>query len=134
MSLVRSQYGFTLVEVALALGIFAFAAIGIVGLIPTALSGARYSLDQATATQLANRLQEEMTGRNWSQLAPGSQVRYFDDNGTSTANTTRAVYRADVDISASDSENLRCVQIEVQRYPGTAASWFFSFYVFNQGE
>jgi len=52
----RSQAAFSLVEVAVAIGIFAFVAVGILGLLPTAMKMRAASAQETRATMIAQEL------------------------------------------------------------------------------
>ncbi|MBC8001056.1 MAG: Verru_Chthon cassette protein B [Opitutaceae bacterium] len=74
--------GFSLVEVVLALGIFSFAIVGIVGLIPIAL---QTHMDAKTGTiqaQIHQSLAAEALLTDFSKLTElNGKLRYFDEEG-----------------------------------------------------
>jgi uncharacterized protein (TIGR02598 family) len=82
---------FTLVEVALALGIFAFAIIPVIGLMGTGLRVSKESIDASTTANIY-RLTEAMLSTN---VAVTSTNMYFSNEGEPT-NAAGAIYQANI--------------------------------------
>ena len=82
---------FTLVEVALALGIFAFAIIPVIGLMGTGLRVSKESIDASTTANIY-RLTEAMLSTN---AAVTSTNMYFSNEGEPT-NAAGAIYQANI--------------------------------------
>jgi len=82
---------FTLVEVALALGIFAFAIIPVIGLMGTGLKVSKESIDASTTANIY-RLAEAMLSTN---AAVTSTNMYFSNEGEPT-NAAGAIYQANI--------------------------------------
>jgi prepilin-type N-terminal cleavage/methylation domain-containing protein len=79
--------GFTIIEVAIALGIFAFAIIPVIGLMSTGLKVSKESIDASTTSQIF-RLAEARLSTNAS-----TTEMYFSNEGEET-NASAAVYQA----------------------------------------
>lgn len=133
----RSDPGFSLVEVVIALGIVSFAVLAIVGMMPMALKSAQESMRETDATLIAQRIFSELkTGsggnrtvtkdtNNSSQmisLSADSTNNFlaFNGNGTVQTNATAAPANADYDYFAQISvftntgvSNLSRVQIDI---------------------
>ena len=94
---------FTLVEVALALGIFAFAIIPVIGLMGTGLNVSKESIDASTTANIY-RLAEAMLSTN---AAVTSTNMYFSNEGEPT-NAAGAIYQANINptITADAAQGL----------------------------
>lgn len=78
----RSHTAFSLVEVAMALGIFAFAVMGLIGLIPVALTTHKEAKVSTVLSQIQQRLAAELMLTDGSKIANLSGVqRNFDVEG-----------------------------------------------------
>ena len=94
----RGRTAFSLVEVALSLGILSFALVGLMGMLPVGLSTFHRSTDNSTGAQIAQRLINEAGQTDFSTLigsvATNPVVRYFDNQGNelADANKSRAVF------------------------------------------
>lgn len=90
----RHLQAFSLVEVTIAIGIVAFAFIGLFGLIPTGLNTFRKAIDTSVGSQIAQRVINEAQQTEFSVLTSGSaaSLRYFDDQGNEVATSTNAIY------------------------------------------
>lgn len=73
----RRPNAFSLIEVALALGLVAFALIGVLGALPLAMGSARYSIEQTRAASIANTLFASFRSQ------PFTKVYYLTGNGSS---------------------------------------------------
>lgn len=108
---------FTLIEVVIALGIFSFAIISLIGLIPIALASSRDSLDLANATQLATMLQNEVVRSNFSTTTPASP-RWFDGSlheGPASPDSLSSIYKAELVLTNSLTPKLRRLQVTITR-------------------
>lgn len=132
---------FSLVEVVLALGIFVFAQLSLLGLGPLAMSSARSSLDMATAVQLADGLASQFAQTRFSSLPPSdtSKIYYYDELGkdltATVANDPNAPYSYSATVSVSDdvSSNLKNIKITVTQGKYASGSKTFCYLLFNQG-
>src|SRR4051812_30802590 len=81
--------GFTLVEVAMAIGIVSFGFVAILGLLPTSMEVFRASMNLSISTQIAQRLLNDAQQTEFAALTGGEvplphhelAVRYFDEEG-----------------------------------------------------
>lgn len=112
--------------------------VGILGLLPGALTSARESLDVATATQMANHIAASYSQAAWSTLVDGQTNKHFNDLGENVPQSDpAAVYRAIVDIDdMTDSANLKRVAIRILRNStaNTNSGWAFCYLVPNKGD
>ena len=104
----RRQAAFSLVEVALALGIVAFAMIPVIGLLPIGLASYRKGMDLSVGAQITQRIIDEaqqsdfetLTGNQTSPFA--GPVRYFSTQGEElTAGQPGIIYRVNTRIAPS---------------------------------
>lgn len=115
---------FSLAEVAFALGIFAFALVALLGLLPVAMKSSRDSLDISTATEVANTVAAELEQGSWSGPA------YFDEEGNATIEAN-AIYHVRVVVDDSFSLHLKRAKITVYRGSESAFSRHFPYLIFQ---
>ena len=93
----RTERAFSLIEVALSLGVVAFAFMAILGLIPVGLAASRSSIDYTRGSLMArdaiNRVRPILTGS--TATSPQAwyydrEARYLDQTGTNSATLYRA--------------------------------------------
>lgn len=75
--------GFSLIEVAMAIGIFSFCLISIMGLIPVALQTSRNSFDKSVEVRLVQSVKARLINQPYSTL-PSGETFNFDSEGIST--------------------------------------------------
>lgn len=89
---------FSLIEVALAMGIISFSLLVVLGLMPVGLDTMRQAMDSTQKAQILRRISGEVMLTPWSQLKGTNSLdgkkRFFDDEGqeqtiTSTNANTR---------------------------------------------
>lgn len=105
----KSVAAFTLVEIALSIGVISFAFLGVVGLLPAGMEVFHKSMNTSIGSQLVQRVLTEAQQTNFAVLTsgtppePGAQlppyyeyipIRYFDDEGNElpAAQASRSVY------------------------------------------
>lgn len=132
MRLRRLHNGFSLVEVAIALGIFVFALVSLVGLMPVALSTARESLDMTVAAQLAAGEAARLEQLPYSALPDIPIVSWFDAVGAPLNSRDGAIYRLDTILSSSESDSLKRVIIAVSRSPNPEIRKSFCYLIFKR--
>ena len=76
----RLAAGFSLVEITLALGIVAFGLVGIVGVLPIAMTSSRQSFDKNRAVAIADTLFASFRSQPFNKV--GYYDDQFDNNGT----------------------------------------------------
>lgn len=91
---------FSLVELALALGIMAFAMAGIVGLIPFGLTSFRQAMNNTVESGIIQSLTNEIFLSEFANLKSMAKsegkVYYFDADGDSISNPAEALYTAEI--------------------------------------
>lgn len=84
----RSTTGFSLVEVALAIGVVAFALVAILGMVPVAVDAARESRDETRATFIARSLIETLESGDNGQGVVETSPAAMEPDGSRTAPPT----------------------------------------------
>ena len=119
--------GFSLVEVAMALGIIAFSVMALIGLIPTGLSTFHKAVGLSVGTQIVQHVVADVQQSDFSQLSQQNTPLYFDDQGNQVA-SSKFLYEVNVVVNTpagmpggGTSPNLASVLIEVVRNPGKQA-------------
>ncbi len=106
----RRRSGFSLIEVAMAIAITAFAAVAIVGLVPIGMDSFQQTKNVSISSQISQQIFSELVALPFSKLTPTSgntmrliapdgvnYVRYFDDQGDEVTSTaSNAVYQVNV--------------------------------------
>ena len=117
----QSQRGFSLVEVALAIGIVAVAFLALFGLLPSGMNTYRKALDTSLTTEIADRIVNDLkqsdfdtlAGTNGSSSVDGTS-RYFTDQGdevlgassTTRPTTNNWLYYGEIYIMQSSTTQL----------------------------
>jgi uncharacterized protein (TIGR02598 family) len=122
-----TRAAFSLVEVALAMGIFAFCMIALLGILPAALGASRKSLDFTTSSHVAEMVSSRIQ-QNGAQV-DSSQNFHFDDEGNETA-ADSAIYHATVECRSAGSASLLLLKIAVFRNV-SSEKLHFSYLIFN---
>jgi uncharacterized protein (TIGR02598 family) len=137
--------GFSLVEVVLAVGIVAFAFVGVLALLPTGMSVFHQSLNISVGSQIAQRVINDAQQTDFTQLISGGAgtspfrlanpidsakgpVRWFDDEGKELSSAAGAVYFVNTRIVTSTAlplasgtmtnPDLATVTVQVATNPG----------------
>lgn len=92
--------GFSLVETTLAIGLFAFVILPIVGLMQTGMFTFRNSVDRSAGINISNRLMDELSNTSFSNLPTAETTDFIFYNNTlqEVSNPTEAIYVARRDI------------------------------------
>jgi prepilin-type N-terminal cleavage/methylation domain-containing protein len=94
---IQYRAGFSLVEVIVAMGIVAFAFVGLLGIIPSGLSSFRQSVDQARALTALNMVASAVRNSKFDFIASGdanySFPLFFSDSTTAATNPTKFFVR-----------------------------------------
>ena len=108
---------FTLVELALALGIVSFAMVSIFGLVPIGLQASRDSSDQIARTNITKQIASEAQLTDFDKLADLTKSPYyFDADGVRCAKaesrySASASLRTSTDIPGTGSEKWNSVAL-----------------------
>lgn len=76
----HAAFGFSLVEIVMALGVVSFAIVAIMGMIPVGLASLRQSMDETAKAHIVQSIVGEMQLSGFSGGA--GQTRYFDEAGS----------------------------------------------------
>jgi uncharacterized protein (TIGR02598 family) len=109
MNLRRESGGFTLTEIAIAIGLAAFCLVAVMGLLPAGMNSNRASLEQTQAAALAGAIEEDLRAMGGLTNVPlasprfgllnepsiPQQTLYFAEDGSPT-NAAAASYRVTV--------------------------------------
>lgn len=123
--------GFSLVEVAIALGIFSFALVALLALLPVVMQTSRDSLDRAVSTQIATAVAGDYERRPFHTLGNNGRY-YFTERGERADSPADALFYAVATVGGSESQKLRRLTVEVRRGAEDAtASHTLSFLLFD---
>lgn len=151
----RMQRGFSLVEVALAVAIFAFAFVGIFALLPAGLNQFHQALNTSVASQITQRILSEAQESDFDSLIaggtgdanetilaknaldPSSTVRWFDEQANELTSASGAIYHALTRVtpasalpktgtSTLDNPHIATVTVQVANNPSGRALAFES--------
>lgn len=87
----EKRSGFSLVEVTIALGVVTFAAVSILGLLPTGLVVMRDAMNQTVESQIVRSIAGQSVVANFANLTAGSPF-YFDNEGQRILKAEDSVY------------------------------------------
>ena len=99
----RDRRAFSLVEVVVAIGVFAFVAISLLGLLALSASSSRRADTQATSATIVSTIMGKLSSQSFAtNVANLPFTNYFTVNGSET-NTTGGIFRCSVtDVSPLD--------------------------------
>lgn len=84
----RFKAGFSLIEVIIAMGVIAFAFVGLLGVIPSGLNTLKQSVDQARAMSALNRVSSALRNARFDGIKSGDAnyvfPLYFSDSASAT--------------------------------------------------
>jgi len=95
--------GFSLIEVALAVGVVAFAFVSLMGLLPVGLQVFRNTIDASVRSQIVQHVTTDALQTNFDVLTSSSNALtnvYFDDQGNEVAQTG-SIYSVQVQVTPS---------------------------------
>lgn len=121
---------FSLVEVTIAMGIAAFAVIGVISLVPGGLTTLRASVDASTVSRIMRTVASDARQAN-DFAGIVDTTKYFDDNGL-TSTEADSIYSAKLTVlpgavlpgASSANPNFKAVSVRVARTPGAPANAF----------
>jgi len=115
-----ARAAFTLIEVAISLGIFSFAFIAILGVIPSGLRSMRDSIDATAGARILQGVEAGLRGKG----AATNATIYFDESGSPTSQSG-SLYTARVTLLSGGTlpggtpfSGLMAVSVKVSRLPG----------------
>jgi uncharacterized protein (TIGR02598 family) len=121
----RSEKGFSLIELTLALGIVAFALFAILGLVPVGLKSAGQSMDATRASMISadaeSRVRASVSAADFTSATARTVASYYSKDGiwVSSSPIATAFYRVDATIQPSWANPLTNVDQTYLR-PATA--------------
>ena len=108
--------GFTLVEVVIAVGVLAFAAISLLGLMTLALQSSHNAAVQSTQATMVSTITGKLSSQNFTNTVVRLPfTNYFTEEGVET-NAAAALYRCEVaDVSSANPTTnfMRQVQLQI---------------------
>ena len=128
-----SAEAFSLVEIALSLGIVSFAFVGIFSLLPAGMTSFRQAIDTTMMSQIVQRVANEEQQTDFATLTGGQtqRNRYFDDQGNEVPEAGASVYSVEITVAGqtplpngAPSPNLATVTIRTAWNPGHNPSPF----------
>lgn len=135
----NSTRGFSLVEIALAIGLLAFGMVSIIGLLPVGLTTFREAMERTISTQIVQAVVNEYQLTDFEEIPATTQILYFDDEGQSNDYSGRPVdastakYRAEVETFASpilpggqDNPDMRGLAVRIIDQPSGLSLRTFS--------
>jgi uncharacterized protein (TIGR02598 family) len=85
-------FGFSLVEVAIALGVVAFSLTTVLALLPSVLKSMRESIDQTLESQIGQQIASDVLQTPFRDV--GAMTKYYDSEGFPVAAAGEAVFTA----------------------------------------
>ncbi|HEY8967363.1 MAG TPA: Verru_Chthon cassette protein B [Candidatus Methylacidiphilales bacterium] len=134
--------GFSLVEVALALGIVSFAMVSLLALIPVGLGSFQKAMSLTVEAQIVQAITADLGVQKYSTLS--SAQYFYDVQGTPVTAATGRVYTASVSFKngfsnvkggeslAADSGTLASIEIRSTAHPGQVTH--YTVVVANNGQ
>ncbi len=124
-----SAQAFSLIEVALAIGLLSFALVAVFGLIPAGMSTFRKAMDVSVGSQIAQRVINDAQQSDWAELikSGATATRYFDDQGAEVDGAATAIYHVKTviipvtNVPGGSNADLATVTVQVANNPGNRA-------------
>ena len=102
----RLNAGFSLIEVALSLGIIGFAMTALIGLLPFGLLTFKQAMTNTVESEIVQNLTNDILLSNFSNLHQYNGQSYsYDKEGVSLSDSTGAIYTATVSMKGVDGSN-----------------------------
>jgi uncharacterized protein (TIGR02598 family) len=118
--------GFSIIELALALGIISFAFVGLLGLLPAGMNTFRQSIDTAVSFQISQRIIGEALDSDFNTfISKAPEIRYFDYDANELPDEKGAIYSVHVRVqpavtvpgAASVNSHLAGITVQIARNP-----------------
>ena len=135
--------GFSLIEVTIALGIFAFAMIPVIGLVTVGMKTLRNSMDATVQSDLIRKTVGEATRIPFANLATAfdDQRFYFDDEGgQQTSSNAQTIFVASAAVSAppsllpADGSMAKLLTVTVHHFADTNNRTVYSQLIVNTAQ
>lgn len=103
---IRHSAGFSLIEVALSLGIVGFTMTALIGLLPFGLTSFKQAMTNTIESDIVQNLTNDLLLSNFSNLYQyDGQSFYYDREGLVLSSRTGATYTATVSLKGVDGNN-----------------------------
>ena len=140
--LARCPRGFSLIEVTIALGVFAFAMIPIIGLVSSGMKSLRGSMDDGVRGEIVRKVVGEAGRVPYTNLSTAFNNRlfYFDDEGVQQASSnaqtifvaSNSVYAATPpSLITSDTNSAQLLKVTVRHFAETNNKTVYSQLILN---
>lgn len=128
MKLSLCQHAFTLIETTMAIGIVAFALIGVLGLMPAGMVTFQKAMDTSMSSHIVQQVVTDLQQGSFDALTQQQPFRYFDDQGNRLSGATDAalyyvntVVQSPAALPGGPSSNLASVTVEIVKNPSHRA-------------
>lgn len=140
-----SQHGFSLIEVTIALGVFAFAMIPIIGLVSSGMKSLRGSMDDGVRGEIVRKVVAEAGRVPYTNLSTefNNRLFYFDDEGVQQASSnaqtifvaSNSVYAATPPSLVTTNTNIaQVLKVTVQHFADTNNKSVYSQLILNTAQ
>ena len=141
----RLSHGFSLIEVTIALGVFAFAMIPIIGLVSSGMKSLRGSMDDGVRGEIVRKVVGEAGRVPYTNLSTAFNNRlfYFDDEGVQQASSnaqtifvaSNSVYAATPpSLITSDTNIAQLLKVTVRHFADTNNKTVYSQLILNTAQ
>ena len=143
-----ARAAFSLVEVAIAIGVVAIGMLSVVALLPAGMETLRASANETAQARISQEIIARLQGTDWDQTKNlgdfQDQLFYFDRQGNQTLSTAPdSVFTAKLDVAADGpqlpaanncglNQNLRAVTVKITSLPGAVGDRFLDPRKFQQ--
>jgi uncharacterized protein (TIGR02598 family) len=134
---------FSLIEVVIAIGIFAFAIVPIIGLLGSGMGTLKDSMSDTVRSDIARRVVGEFQRMPYSNLISGIPKEYFYDVEGGVADSKSAIFKATVTLTSlsdlnsvitTDSNNALMLSVTVQHVSDTNSRTRYSQMLVNTAQ
>jgi uncharacterized protein (TIGR02598 family) len=141
-SRVRFLHGFSLIEVTIALGVFAFAMIPIIGLVSSGMKSLRGSMDEGVRGEIVRKVVAEAGRVPYANLSAfDGSLFYFDDEGvqqaTSNAQTIFVASNSIADppsLVTTNTDIAQLLKVTVRHFADTNNKTVYSQLILNTAQ
>jgi uncharacterized protein (TIGR02598 family) len=139
----RLSHGFSLIEVTIALGVFAFAMIPIIGLVSSGMKSLRGSMDDGVRGEIVRKVVGEAGRVPYTNLSTAFNNRlfYFDDEGVQQASSNaQTIFVASNSIAnppplvTSDTNIAQLLRVTVRHFADTNNKTVYSQLILNTAQ
>ncbi|MHB8092531.1 MAG: prepilin-type N-terminal cleavage/methylation domain-containing protein [Syntrophales bacterium] len=114
-ALMRTENGFTLIEIMIAIMLLVVALLGMVSVTTMVINGNALSKRMTTATTLAKDKMEDWKNMGYSGMAAGTEIDYAMAEGTVQAAATGSYYKRTSTLTAnSPAANMMSIEVKVE--------------------